>query len=107
MIDGNTAALEQHLNDQDIAEKRHALYEQDAQENLAVRFMRETATSSEYLIDEMSLNCETNQAMMQALQVGDTAEAGRLLSFLLKYCQLKYISQHLDAEIERIAGGDA
>ena len=106
MIDGNTAALEQHLNDQDIAEKRHALYRQDAVGNLRLKFMQDSETASEYLTDEMALGGKTTEAMMHALQVGDTAEAGRLISFLLAYGQLKYVDQHLDAEIERIAGGD-
>ena len=107
MIDGNTAALEQHLNDQDIAEKRHALHEQDARANLAEKFDTDTAGALEYLLDEMALGGKTTEAMMHALQVGDTAEAGRLISFLLAYGQTKYVDQHLDAEIERIAGGDA
>ena len=104
MIDRNNAELARYLDEQDAAERRYALHRPEAMDNLAETFDTDTAGALEYLLDEMALGGKTTEAMMHALQVGDTAEAGRLISFLLAYGQTKYVDQHLDAEIERIAG---
>ena len=104
MIDRNNAELARYLDEQDAAERRYALHRPEAMDNLAEKFDTDMAGALEYLLDELTFVSLTVEALMHALSIDDTDEAGRLLRFLRERAKRNYIAQNLDAEIDRIAG---
>ena len=105
MPDGNTAALDRHMADEDRSEAVYDALRADAIDNLANRFVDNRSIWWEYFIDCFASMSEREQSefFLSRTLRRENESLNAMLSRIEERAEQDYINQHLDAEIERLA----
>lgn len=105
MIDGNTAALHDHMAREDRAAQARHDARPRAIENLEHRFRDNFSLSSDWLVDALHDCRHRSEAFVKARDAGGLEELGRMVKSIMDVAEIDYIEHNLEKEIDRIVTG--